>query len=41
MLIYRRTGNFRAIALLIGHSKIEGTARHLGIEFDDVIEIAE
>lgn len=40
-LIYRRTGNLRAVQLLIGHTKIESTVRYLGIEIDDAIEIAE
>jgi integrase len=41
VLIYRRTGNLRAVQLLVGHSKIESTVRYLGIEVDDAIEIAE
>jgi integrase len=40
-LIYRRTGNLRAVQLLLGHTKIESTVRYLGIEIDDSIEIAE
>ena len=40
-LIYRRTGNLRAVQLLLGHTKIESTIRYLGIEIDDAIEIAQ
>ena len=40
-LIYRRTGNLRAVQLLLGHTKIESTVRYLGIEVDDALEIAE
>jgi integrase len=40
-LIYRRTGNLRAVQLLLGHTKIEGTVRYLGIEVDDALAIAE
>ena len=32
VLIYRRTGNLRAVQLLLGHTKIESTVRYLGIE---------
>ena len=39
-LIYRRTGNLRAVQLLLGH-KIESTVRYLGIEVDDALSIAE
>jgi len=40
-LIYRRTGNLRAVQLLLGHTKIESTVRYLGIEVDDALAMAE
>jgi integrase len=40
-LIYRKTGNLRAVQLLLGHSKVESTVRYLGIEVDDALAIAE
>jgi integrase len=40
-LIYKRTGNLRAVQLLLGHTKIESTVRYLGIEVDDAPAIAE
>ncbi len=40
-MIYKRTGNLRAVQLLLGHTKIESTVRYLGIEVDDALEIAE
>ena len=40
-LIYRRTKNLRAVQLLLGHRKIEGTVRYLGIEVDDALDLAE
>ena len=40
-LIYRRTGNLRAVQLLLGHTKLESTVRCLGIEVDDALAIAE
>jgi integrase len=39
--IYRKTGNLRAVQLLLGHTKLESTVRHLGIEVDDALNIAE
>ena len=40
-LIYRRTGNLRAVQLLLGHTKIESTVRYLGIDIDDALAISE
>ena len=40
-LIYKKTGNIRAVQLLLGHTKLESTVRYLGIEVDDAIAISE
>jgi len=40
-LIYHRTGNLRAVQLLLRNKKIESTVRYLGIEVDDALAIAE
>ena len=40
-LIYKKTGNLRAVQLLLGHTKIESTVRYLGIEVDDALAVAE
>ncbi|HDL86357.1 MAG TPA: integrase [Candidatus Acetothermia bacterium] len=40
-LIYRKTGNLRAVQILLGHTKIESTVRYLGVEVDDALAIAE
>ncbi len=40
-VIYRRTGNLRAVQLLLGHTKIESTVRYLGIDVDDALAISE
>jgi integrase len=40
-IIYRHTKNLRAVQLLLGHTKLESTVRYLGVEVDDVLEIAE
>lgn len=37
----RKTGNLRAVQLLLGHTKLESTVRYLGIEVDDALSIAE
>ncbi len=39
--INRKTGNLRAVQLLLGHTKLESTVRYLGIEVDDALHIAE
>jgi len=40
-LIYRQTGNLRAVQLLHGHTTTESTVRSLGIEVDDALASAE
>jgi len=30
--IYRKTGNLRAVQLLLGHTKMDSTVRYLGVE---------
>jgi integrase len=39
--IYKKTGNLRAVQLLLGHTKLERTVRYLGIEVDDALSISE
>ena len=39
--IYKKTGNLRAVQLLLGHMKLESTVRYLGIEVDDALSISE
>jgi integrase len=40
-LIYRKTGNLRAVQLLLGHTKLESTVTYLGVEVDDALAISE
>ena len=39
--IYRKTGNLRAVKLLLGHTKVDSTVRYLGVELEDALSIAE
>lgn len=39
--IRRKTGNLRAVQLLLGHTKVDSTVRYLGVELEDALSIAE
>ena len=39
--IYRKTGNLRAVQLLLGHTKMDSTVRYLGVELEDALAISE
>jgi len=40
-MISKRTGNLRAVQILLGHTRIESTVRYLGVEIDDALAITE
>jgi hypothetical protein len=40
-LIDRKTGNLRAVQLLLGHNKVDRTVRYLGVALEDALSIAE
>jgi integrase len=40
-IIYKRTGNLRAVQILLGHTKIENTVRYLGVDIEDALELSE
>ncbi len=39
--IYKRTGNLRAVQILLGHAKIESTVQYLGVDVEDALTISE
>jgi site-specific recombinase XerC len=39
--IYKKTGNLRAVQLLLGHTKMDSTVRYLGVELEDALTISE
>ena len=39
--IYKKTGNLRAVQLLLGHTKMDSKVRYLGVELEDALAISE
>lgn len=39
--IYKKTGNLRAVQLLLGHAKMDSTVRYLGVDLEDALSISE
>ena len=39
--IYKKTGNLRAVQLLLGHTKMASTVQYLGVELEDALTISE
>ena len=40
-IIYKATGNLRAVQILLGHTKIENTVRYLGVDVEDALTLSE
>lgn len=40
-IIYKATGNLRAVRILLGHTKIESTVRYLDVDVEDALTLAE
>jgi integrase len=41
LMIYKQTGNLRAVQILLGPAKIESTVRYLGVDVEDALKLAE
>lgn len=39
--IYKKTGNLRAVQLLLGHTKMDSTVRYLGVDIEDALTLSE
>nr|WP_077813943.1 integrase [Acetobacter aceti] len=40
-MIYKRTGNLRAVQILLGHTKLDSTVRYLGVDVEDALALSE
>lgn len=40
-MIYKRTGNIRAVQILLGHTKLDSTVRYLGVDVEDALSLSE
>ena len=40
-IIYKATGNPRAVRILLGHAKIDSTVRYLGVDVENALKLAE
>ncbi len=40
-IIYKQTGNLRAVQILLGHTKLESKVRYLGVDVEDALALAE
>lgn len=40
-ILYKQTGNLRAVQILLGHTRIESTVRYLGVDVEDALALSE
>ena len=40
-IIYKQTGNLRAVQILLGRTKIESTVRYLGVDVEDALTLSK
>lgn len=40
-IIYKATGNLRAVQILLGHAEIDSAVRYLGVGVEDALELGE
>ena len=39
--IHKKTGNLRAVQLMLGHTKMDSTVRYLGVDIEDALSLSE